>query len=100
VRSCTLIGRILARVVAVLAAAALTLAAIIALVRGTIIAVSITNLSMRILAVGADLLLGTVLLMGCLYLATRLAVRIVGVGDTNFPPLPEDTRKSGALFRD
>jgi hypothetical protein len=86
--------RILASVIAVLGAAALTLASMIALVLGTIRAVSIDQLPLRVLAVAADLVLGTVLLLGCIYLATHLAVRIVGVGHAEFPPLPVDEYSS------
>jgi len=88
------IRKVLACVTAVAGAAALTLATMIALVQGTIIAVSIPNLPLRILAVAADVLLGTVLLLGCIYLATHLAVRILGVGHADFPPLPEDTHET------
>jgi len=86
--------RILASVTAVLGAAALTLACMIALVQGTIKAVSIDSIPLRVLAVSADLILGTVLLLGCIYLATHLAVRIVGVGQAEFPPLPVDEYSS------
>jgi hypothetical protein len=82
--------KLLACVTAVIGAAGLTLAAMIALVQGTIMAVSIKNLPLRIMAVAADILLGTSLLVGCIYLATHLAVRILGVGQAEFPPLPED----------
>jgi hypothetical protein len=82
--------KIFACVTAVAGAAALTLAAMIALVRGTILAVSIGDPSLRILAVSADVVLGTILLVGCIYLATHLAVRILGVGNAEFPPLPND----------
>jgi hypothetical protein len=82
--------KIFACVTAVTGAAALTLATMIALVRGTILAVSIDSLPLRILAVSADLILGTLLLVGCIYLATHLAVRILGVGNAEFPPLPND----------
>jgi len=82
-------SKIFAGVIAVAGAAILTLATMLALVQGTIMAVSIADLRWRILAVCADLILGTVLLVGCVYLATHLAVRILGVGDTEFPPLPE-----------
>ena len=88
-----MIVKVLASVIAVAGAAALTLATMIALVRGTIIAVSISNLLWRILAVAADVLLGTVLLLGCIFLATHLAVRILGVGHADFPPLPEGTHQ-------
>jgi hypothetical protein len=76
---------------AVIGAAVLTLATMIALVQGTILAVSIANLPLRIVAVALDVVFGTVLLLGCIYLATHLAVRILGVGQDEFPPLPEDT---------
>ena len=84
-----MIGKILAGVVAVACSAALTLATMIALVQGTIAAVSLADLPLRILAVAADLVIGTVLLLGCIYLATHLAVRILGVGNAEFPPLPD-----------
>jgi hypothetical protein len=86
--------RILASITAVLGAASLTLASMIALVLGTIRAVSIDDIPLRVLAVAADLVLGTVLLLGCIYLATHLAVRIVGVGHAEFPPLPVDEYSS------
>jgi hypothetical protein len=84
------IVKTLAAVAAVAGAAAITLGTMIALVEGTIMAVSISDLPLRILAVLADLLLGTILLVGCIYLATHLAVRIVGVGNAEFPPLPDE----------
>lgn len=57
-----------------------------ALVRGTLAAISVGNLGLRILAVAADAVLGSLLLIGCIHLATQLAVRILGVGRTGFPP--------------
>jgi uncharacterized membrane protein YedE/YeeE len=86
--------RILASLTAVLGAAALTLACMIALVQGTIRAVTIDQIPLRILAISADFVFGTVLLLGCIYLATHLAVRIVGVGRAEFPPLPVDEYSS------
>ena len=85
-----MIGKVLAGAVAVVSSAGLTLATMIALVWGTIAAVSIDNLLLRIVAVTADLLFGTTFLLGCIYLATHLAVRILGVGNAEFPPLPQD----------
>lgn len=82
--------RILASLTAVLGAAALTLACLIALVQGTIRAVSLDQFPLRVIAVAADFVFGTVLLIGCIYLATHLAVRILGVGHAEFPPLPVD----------
>jgi hypothetical protein len=90
-----MIGKILAGVIAVACAAALTLATMIALVQGTIAAVSLANLPVRILAVVADSVIGTVLLLGCIYLATHLAVRILGVGNVEFPPPPESVPPMG-----
>jgi hypothetical protein len=90
--------KILAGVAAVAGAAALTLATMIALVRGTIIIVSIADVRLRVLAVFTDLILGTVLLVGCIYLATHLAVRILGVGNAEFPPLPDDGRLDESHF--
>ena len=86
--------KILASVMAVLGAAGLTLVCMIALVLGTIQAVSIEQLPLRILALAADLILGTILLPGCIYLTTHLAVRIVGVGQAEFPALPIDEYSS------
>ena len=82
--------KLFASVIAVLGAAVLTLGTILALVQSSILAVSVANLPLRILAVVADVIIGTVLLVGCIYLATHLAVRILGVGNAEFPPLPED----------
>jgi hypothetical protein len=87
-------AKIFLRIAAVAGAAALTLATMLALVQGTILAVSIMNMPFRILAVSVDLVLGTVFLVGCIYLATHLAVRILGVGNVAFPPLPEDAPAS------
>lgn len=86
--------RILASMTAVLGAAGLTLACMIAVVRGTIRAVSIDQFPLRVFAVSADFIFGTLLLLGCIYLATHLAVRMVGVGRAEFPPLPVDEYSS------
>ena len=95
-----MVVKIFASVAAVAGAAALTLATMIALVEGTILAVSIGDLPLRILAVSADLVLGTIFLLGCIYLATHLAVRILGVGNAVFPPLPQDAAPSDAYPSD
>ena len=89
-----MIAKSFSYVIAVIGAAVLTLATMVALAQGTILAVSIANLPLRILAVVADVLFGTALLLGCIYLATHLAVRILGVGHAEFPPLPEDTNQT------
>jgi hypothetical protein len=72
----------------------------IALVQGTIMAVSVVNLPVRVLAVFADLVLGTLLLLGCIYLATRWAVRILGVGNAEFPTLPSDASGVDVRLKD
>jgi hypothetical protein len=94
------IVKILASVAAVAGAAALTLATMIALVEGTILAVSIGDLPLRILAVSADLVLGTIFLLGCIYIATHMAVRILGVGNAEFPPVPHQAAPSDAYPSD
>lgn len=68
----------------------MTLATMVALVRGTILAISIEGIPLRVVAVVADFVIGTVLLLGCIYLATHLAVVILGVGNAPFPPLAKD----------
>jgi hypothetical protein len=93
-----MIVKILASVTAVTGAAALTLATIVGLVKFTILAVSISGLPLRILAISADLVLGTILLLACIYLATHLAVRILGVGNGEFPPLPQDDAPPNGMF--
>jgi len=90
----------LASATAVLGAAGLTLACLIALVQGTIRAVGLANPLLRALAVVAVLAFGTVLLLGCIYLATRLAVLILGVGDAKFPELPADENSRDVHFGD
>ena len=86
-----MLAKILGSVIAVFGSAALTLACMMALVRGTIRAVAIQDLTLRVAAVGADFVFGTLLLLACIYLATHLAVRIVGVGNAEFPPPPTDS---------
>ena len=88
-----MIGKLIAGALAVLAAAAVTVAAMICLIKVTTITLAIENLPLRILAVAADIILGTLLLLACIYLTTRLAVRILGVGQAEFPPLPDQTRQ-------
>jgi hypothetical protein len=81
--------RIVASMTAVLGSGALTLGCLLALVQGTIFAVSMRQVELRLLILGADFVIGTSALIGCIYLATHLAVRIVGVGQGEFPPLPD-----------
>lgn len=89
------IGKVIASAVAVLGAAGLTLACMVALVAGTIRALRLASLPLRLLAVAADFVIGSVLLIGCIYLATRLAVLILGVGHSEFPSFPADDSSAG-----
>ena len=67
---------------------AMTLAAMFTLVRTTVYVTSIASPLRRAGAIAAELLLGVVLLLGTVWLATHLAVRIFGVKD---PPNPGDS---------
>ena len=78
----------------------MTLATMIALVQCTIVAVSISGLPLRVLAVSLDLVIGTLGLLGCIYITTRLAVRILGVGNAEFPPLPQADLQSDVHHSD
>jgi hypothetical protein len=55
---------------------AMTLAAMFILVRATVYVTSLESPLERATAIGAELLLGVVLLLGTVWLATHLAVRI------------------------
>ena len=64
---------------------AMTLGAMFTLVRATLYVTSIESPLQRAAAIGAELLLGVVLLLGTVWLATHLAVRIFGKTQ---PPAP------------
>jgi hypothetical protein len=87
-----MVAKILASVAALTAAAAIMLATVLALVRVTILAIAIADVRLRILAACADIVLGTCLLVACIYLATQLAVRVLGVGNAAFPPPPQQSQ--------
>jgi uncharacterized PurR-regulated membrane protein YhhQ (DUF165 family) len=57
---------------------AMTLGAMFTLVRATVYVTSIESPAQRAVAIGAEMLLGVVLLLGTTWLATHLAVRIFG----------------------
>jgi hypothetical protein len=76
--------RIIASILTTILIVAMTLAAIFTLVRTTIYVTSIASPVQRTVAIAAELLLGVVLLLGTVWLATHLAVRIFGVKDA--PP--------------
>jgi hypothetical protein len=76
---------ILASVFTTLLTIVMTLAAIFTLVRATRYVTSLESPVQRSSAIGAELFLGVVLLLGTVWLATHLAVRIF---DKNAPSLP------------
>jgi hypothetical protein len=69
---------ILASIVTTVLIVAMTLAAMFLLVRATVYVTSLESPLHRAAAMGAELLLGVVLLLGTTWLATHLAVRIFG----------------------
>ena len=70
---------ILASILTTILIVAMTLGAMFILVRTTLWVTSFTSPLRRGLAIGAELLLGVVLLLGTVWLATHLAVRIFAV---------------------
>ena len=71
--------RILASILTTILIVAMTLAAMFTLVRATEYVTSIPSPLQRAVAIVAELFLGVVLLLGTVWLATHLAVRIFGV---------------------
>jgi hypothetical protein len=67
---------ILAYILTTILIVAMTLAAMFILVRATVYVTSLESPLDRATAIGAELLLGVVLLLGTVWLATHLAVRI------------------------
>jgi uncharacterized PurR-regulated membrane protein YhhQ (DUF165 family) len=80
--------RILASVLTTILIVAMTLAAMFSLVRATSYVTSIPSPVRRTAAIGAELLLGVVLLLGTVWLATHLAVRIFGKKEPSSPGGP------------
>ncbi len=72
---------------------AMTLVAMLVLVEATLRVAQMTSPAMRALAVVAELILGAVLLVGTIYLATQLAVRIFGRGPQDYPPLNTNMKR-------
>jgi hypothetical protein len=66
----------------------MTMGAMFTLVRATLYVTSIESPLQRAVAIGAELLLGVVLLLGTVWLATHLAVRIFGKNDPSAPGEP------------
>jgi hypothetical protein len=71
--------RILASVLTTMLIVAMTLAAMFTLVRATVYVTSIESPLQRAIAIAAELLLGVLLLLGTVWLATHLAMRIFTV---------------------
>jgi len=67
---------ILASVLTTILIVAMTLAAMFILVRATVYVTALESPLQRAVAMGAELLLGVILLLGTVWLATHLAVRI------------------------
>jgi hypothetical protein len=80
--------RILASVLTTVLIVAMTLAAMFTLVRATEYVTSIASPVERAIAIVAELFLGVVLLLGTVWLATHLAVRIFGVKESPTPGAP------------
>ena len=80
--------RIVASIVTTILIVAMTLAAMFTLVRTTVYVTSIPSPLQRAFAIAAELLLGVVLLLGTVWLATHLAVRIFSVKDAPSPGGP------------
>jgi hypothetical protein len=80
--------RILASVLTTILIVAMTLAAMFTLVRATEYVTSIASPVERAVAIVAELFLGVVLLLGTVWLATHLAVRIFGVKESPTPGAP------------
>jgi len=78
--------RILASVLTTILIVAMTLAAMFTLVRATAYVTSIPSSLVRGIAIVAELFLGVVLLLGTVWLATHLAVRIFGTKES--APIP------------
>ena len=80
--------RIVASIVTTVLIVAMTLAAMFTLVRATEYVTSIASPVQRAVAIAAELLLGVVLLLGTVWLATHLAVRIFGVKQSSTQGAP------------
>jgi hypothetical protein len=74
---------ILASIVTTVLIVAMTLAAMFILVRATVYVTSLESPYHRAVAMAAELLLGVVLLLGTVWLATHLAVRIFAAKETS-----------------
>ena len=76
---------ILASVLTIMLIVAMTLGAMFLLVQATLYVTSLPTLLQRAIAICAELLLGVVLLLGTIWLATHLAVRIFAKNEPAAP---------------
>ncbi|MGH7185119.1 MAG: hypothetical protein ACREIB_02420 [Pseudomonadota bacterium] len=83
----------LASALVVLLIVAMTLGAMYILVRATLMVTSLSSPAARAVAVAAELVLGVVLLLGTVWLATHLAVRIFGRADDALGRAPNGPAK-------
>lgn len=79
---------ILASILTTLLIVALTMGAMFTLVAATLRVTSIESPAQRAVAIGAELVLGVVLLLGTVWVATHLAVRIFGKSEPSSPGEP------------
>ena len=80
--------KILAAVFTALLIVLITLAAVFSLVEAALNVAAMTNPLLRALALCAELVLGILLLLSTVYLATRIAVRIYGGSPPGASPSP------------
>lgn len=80
--------KIFAALLTALLTVSMTLSAMFALVRTTIYVTGIASPAQRAVAMGAELLLGVIFLVGTVWLATHFAVRIFGAAAN--PSLPRN----------
>lgn len=76
---------IVASVLTTMLIVAMTLGAMFILVQATVYVTSLDSPLQRIAAIGAELVLGVVLLLGTVWLATHLAVRIFAKNEPESP---------------
>ena len=91
---------ILASIVTTALIVAMTLGAMFLLVRATVYVTSLESPVHRAAGMGAELLLGVILLLGTVWLATHLAVRIFSTKEPPFmgPPEPLSMPPSAVPF--
>ena len=82
------VKRVIASILTTILIVAMTMAAMFTLVRATAYVTAIASPVQRLIAIIAELILGVVLLLGTVWLATHLAVRIFGAKSRSTPGGP------------